>query len=248
MFSVFSVSALLLPSNRVLRYHREKPRQHVRGRSLGIGSRPQTVLRLALIAVGVVLLWLAIPTSAPGTANDFVEYWAASRLMLDGSNPYDLTQMLAIERSLGFAGKDALPMLNPPWALPLVLPLALLPYPASQAVWLTLNFLLLLASVELCRRVYWRWELRPLAWMLGFTFVPALTCMAIGQITILVLLGLVGFLYFESQQQYWLAGCPWWLPRSSRTSYGCCGQRFCCGRCGGDAEASSWPLALPWHS
>jgi Glycosyltransferase family 87 len=164
------------------------------------------VLRLALIAVGAVLLWLAIPTSAPGAANDFVEYWAASRLMLDGGNPYDLTQMLAIERNLGFAGKDALPMLNPPWTLPLVLPLALLPYPASQAIWLMLNFLLLLATVELCRRVYWRWEQRPLAWMLGFSFVPALTCLAIGQITILVLLGLVGFLYFESQQQYWLAG------------------------------------------
>jgi hypothetical protein len=188
-----------LPKNR---YHREN--QPSKGGWLKVESWPHTKLHLALLALGSVLLWLAMPRSTPG--NDFVEYWAASRLVLEGSNPYDLTQMLAMERRVGCARKDALPMLNPPWALPLILPLALLPYSVSQAAWLMLNFLLLLAAIELSWRVYWPWEMRPLPWILGFTFVPALTCIAMGQITIVVLLGLTGFLYFESKHLYGPAG------------------------------------------
>ena len=33
--------------------------------------------------------------------DDFVEYWAAARLTLDGQNPYDRAQLLPLQRTAG---------------------------------------------------------------------------------------------------------------------------------------------------
>src|SRR5438477_8868221 len=66
---------------------------------------------------------------------DFVEYWAAGRLTLQGENPYDIERMEQMQREAGRSDEGIL-MWNPPWTLPLVLPLGLLDVRTAHLVWL----------------------------------------------------------------------------------------------------------------
>ncbi len=184
------------------------------GVSLVSQPRPAHVLRaparriaLVLIAAALTLLAVRITASTAGTGTDFVEYWSASRLLLHGSNPYDPGQMLAAQRALGLSRNQPLLMLNPPWSLPFIVPLGAFSYADSQSIWLAFNLMSLALAIQLCRRIFVGPALgRGPAWILGLTFMPALTCLAIGQISALVLLGLLGFLYLRQCGNQWGAG------------------------------------------
>ncbi|MFO0845165.1 MAG: glycosyltransferase family 87 protein [Gemmataceae bacterium] len=131
--------------------------------------------------------------------HDYVEYWAAGRLLARGDNPYDKALIDQLERE---AGRDDDPILmwNPPWALPLVLPLGGLDARTGHLAWLGAHLLALVASAELLWRVYGgRDELRFLAPVVALTFVPALSALIVGQISPLMLLGAAGFLWFVRQ-------------------------------------------------
>jgi hypothetical protein len=171
------------------------------------GQRP-TWARIALLLVAAALGWQALRMagSMAGRGNDFVEYWSASRLLLQGGNPYDPQQMMTVQRQLGLARNEPLLMLNPPWSLPLILPLGATTYRASQSAWLAVNFLGLVLAIQLCRNFYGRSMAPGVAWILGLTFMPALTCVAIGQISVLVLLGVVGFIHLHQRGYQWGAG------------------------------------------
>lgn len=162
---------------------------------------------LFVIAAVLALLALRMAASMAGTGTDFVEYWSASRLLLHGGNPYDPQQMLVVQRELGLSRSEPLLMLNPPWSLPLILPLGAMRYPASQSVWLIVNLLALVLAVQLCLQLYAGHGMsRGVAWTMGLTFLPALTCIAIGQISALVLLGVLGFVYLRQRGSDWSAG------------------------------------------
>src|SRR5947207_1920622 len=89
------------------------------------------VVTLAGIAVSAVLLGgqvrqlLADPTIWP--PDDFVEYWAAAKLTLNGENPYDPAKLLPLQQAAGRDTDEAIMMWNPPWSLAVVLPLGVLP-------------------------------------------------------------------------------------------------------------------------
>ena len=171
--------------------------------------RRPLALRLALFAIAAALLWesLGVARSMAGRGTDFVEYWSASRLLLSGHNPYDPAQMDAVQRSLGFERAEPLLMLNPPWSLPFVLPLGLLSYAAAQQLWLAMNLIALAGSVWIGYRIYFAGAMPAgLAYALGLSFVPALTCVALGQISVLLLLGLMAFLGLQSRRLDWEAG------------------------------------------
>src|SRR3712207_1349492 len=96
-----------------------------------------SALRLTLTALALAL--------APGLApaadlalNDFIQYWAAGTLCLRGENPYDPGRMADLERQAG-RDDDFLMMWNPPWALPFVLSLGLLPPRTGRLLWLVAN-------------------------------------------------------------------------------------------------------------
>src|SRR5947209_12208256 len=88
---------------------------------LRFGMKPRHLLTAAGCAVAVVLLagqvrtLLADPTVWP--PDDFVEYYAAARLTLDGRNAYDAKLLLPIERAAGRDTDQAIMMWNPPWSL-----------------------------------------------------------------------------------------------------------------------------------
>lgn len=104
-------------------------------------------MRLRLAAMAVALLFLFIGVVALVTMlgdpyqMDFVSYWAAARLVLQG-NPagaYDVTLHRAVELgAIPLAG--ALPFAYPPCFLLVLAPFGLLAYPAAAAAWVLLTF------------------------------------------------------------------------------------------------------------
>src|SRR5690348_14084597 len=155
---------------------------------------PRRLLTAAGIAVAAVVLYgqirhlLADPTVWP--PDDFVEYWAAARLTLDGENSYDRAQLLPLQRAAGRDTDKAVMMWNPPWSMAVVLPLGLLPAREAQLLWLFVN----LAAVGFCGDRLWLLlggsrERRSVGWVVAFTFLPTLFALQSGQISPLVLLG-----------------------------------------------------------
>ena len=103
--------------------------------------RVLTVFALLLISVvlgGQVRKLLADPTIWP--PDDFIEYWSAAKLTLDGQNPYDANLLLPLQQANGRTTDEAVMMWNPPWSLAVVLPLGLIPAREAQLLWLLVNF------------------------------------------------------------------------------------------------------------
>lgn len=130
--------------------------------------------------------------------NDFVEYWAAARVLLAHGNPYSPPAVLLAEASTGFSGTRPLLMWNPPWTLPFVLPFGLASYGRASAIWLLLN----LGIVFVCADLLWREyggepQRRWLGWLLAASFFPLLTALGLGQIGSLILLGITLFLRYQ---------------------------------------------------
>lgn len=165
---------------------------------------------LALAAAGAALILCA----AHGIADlntvwlqDYVEYWAAGRLNVHGGNPYDPAALYREELIVSPELNDAIMMWNPPWTLTLAMPLGLMPARLGFVLWLWLNLTTALVCVDWLWGYYggpprWRW----LAWVVGLSFAPTYFVLHMGQISLLILLGVVGFLYFGKRERWALAG------------------------------------------
>lgn len=70
--------------------------------------------------------------------NDFRLYWLASKALLSGHNPYAPSPGHEVFSML-HPGETLVPF-NPPWALPLILPLGWMPYQVGEFVWLSDGF------------------------------------------------------------------------------------------------------------
>lgn len=167
------------------------------------GTLRRTAPAAAVFLLGISVLAIYAPTMM----NDFVEYWAAGSLNISGRNPYDPELVLAVERSAGYAGDRALMMLNPPPVLTIVMPFGALPYRPAVFLWLVFNVAALLWSCTILwdlaggpKRMYW------VAYLCGVVFVPTLFALLLGQISILVLLGLALFLRFVRDGRMVAAG------------------------------------------
>jgi len=164
--------------------------------------RRNPLLYAVLLTVAVVLLLLSVGLIGHAPShNDFVEYWAAARVLLAGGNPYSPAAILAAETPTGFAGKRPLLMWNPPWALPFLLPFGAFSYAKASAWWLLLNLAIVFACADWLWREYGgdprrRW----LGWLLAASFFPLLTALGLGQSGALILLGLTLFLRYQSSR------------------------------------------------
>jgi hypothetical protein len=165
------------------------------------------IIWAALIA-SLVLLWkmndriLSNPEYIP--VDDFSHYWAAGRLNTTGQDPYD-PLLIQKERDALLdtpTDYDTVPIMwTPPWSLPFVMPFGVLDYPFSRLLWLVVNVTILLVCANLTWKIY---NGRPKnlfwAWIIIFTFGPTISVLEKGQITPIVLLGIIIFLYFQSRQ------------------------------------------------
>jgi len=170
------------------------------------------VIRILLIGLVIVLAFQVTRIRAttkndqPGTT-DLVNYWAAGQLLRAGENPYDQNALDQVQ--LGPGSLHPTRIWNPPWLLLWIFPFLLLAFPTATTVWFAVNFGIILT----CGTILWRIFASPpirkqvgMAWVATIAFVPALFTLRMGQITTIVLLGTVGFLYFASRDSDFLAG------------------------------------------
>jgi len=170
---------------------------------------------LHLVCVGVIILCLIIALlvlsqqmiSLP--PNDFNLYWASSKLLLGGRNPYDLAGLLEYQIIGGSTAETPVLMYYPPWTLLFILPVGILDRQLSQLFWLLINTAIIFFSAD----QLWLYfdgspKLRWVAWLAAFTFGPTFSALGYtGQITPIMLLGLTGFLLFHQRPgKEWLAG------------------------------------------
>jgi hypothetical protein len=159
-----------------------------------------------IIAAGfswVVFLFAINLTGKDVAGRDYIQYWAAGRQVLRHANPYDAEAILRLEQSAGPGRTEPELSGSPPLVLLLAAPLAALSAKTGLVVW----FAVLFASFSVSLVILWRLHGRPdtLFYLFGFLFAPVLACLQCGQITILLLLCVLGFLYFLHSRP-WLAG------------------------------------------
>ena len=150
---------------------------------------------LLLIAVAA-LGWRIL--SAPGdqplfAPDDFVEYWAAGRLIANGKNPYSPEELLPLQIAAGRDTDVAIMMWNPPWTLPVVMPFGMLPAKFAHLAWVLAGVVMILVTADRC------WQMGGgspdscwVAWLLALTFLPSLFVLQAGQIGTFLTLGVAG--------------------------------------------------------
>ncbi len=163
------------------------------------------VLVLILVILFQQLLLLRDPARFP--PHDFVEYYAAGKLNLQGQNPYNPQLLLPIEIEAGRKLDEAVMMWNPPWTLTLVMPFSLIDANTAKVVWVLVDLVLLIFCIDQLWKIYAHpksWRLLPYLFVL--TYFPLLTLLISGQIGIWLLLGITLFLKWEKTERYFWAG------------------------------------------
>jgi hypothetical protein len=114
-----------------------------------------------LIVTTLLLAVLAQKGGLPSSC-DFASYWATGQQLAHHANPYDASVMGDLERTAGYTGQCSYYMRNPPWALPLVLPLGYVSARIAVLPWSLLMLGLLFLSVQLLQPVLGLsgWQLR----------------------------------------------------------------------------------------
>jgi Glycosyltransferase family 87 len=160
-------------------------------------------------AAGAVLALALVLASAPvdWPLDDFHEYWTAGRLNAAGDNPYDAGAMLREQRRIGWQESQPVMMYNPPWTLALAMPAGALSFPVARSLWLPIQILIVVWCASQLWRLYGgspRDALRAIA--LTLVWMPVMIALRMGQVSPLVLLGLVGFLVAVSEGRDIAAG------------------------------------------
>jgi hypothetical protein len=180
----------------------------------------RTLLLLAtLVAVGGVVAYLFAPAFDDARVFrpvDFMEYQTAGRATLAGENPYDGAVMYRyqseIQAKLPAEGEgdpgdatryaDPIMMWNPPWTLPLTLPLGAMHWRIGQLLWAVAQLVSVVASAAMLWRLFGGDSAKvTVAVGLAVAFAPTLFLLLLGQISGFLLLGVVGFMWFEVRRE-----------------------------------------------
>jgi hypothetical protein len=138
---------------------------------------------------------------------DFIFYWAAGQLFLSGGHPYTESAMRSIV--LAHGGNPAWPVMTfcPPWGMPFIAIITILPFRTAQALWFGISLSLSgLSAIGLW--LYFGGESRKLwvAFLIAATFIPLGGAELVGQITPLMLASLTAFLLLIRGRQNFAAG------------------------------------------
>ena len=165
---------------------------------------------MALLLCAFLQFGAAAPAAGETTpegntaTRDFVEYWSAARILLQGGNPYAPNELLALQRTAGWVGAQPLIMWNPPWTLPFILAFGATSFATGQFIWLLFHVCLILISAQFLWRLYDpAGQSSRLSWIVALSFVPVVFVLVIGQIAPLVLAGLTCFLYGARKKSNW---------------------------------------------
>jgi hypothetical protein len=143
---------------------------------------------------------------------DSIAYWAAGKLLVSGHDPYDVGQVLALERSQGYSESKPLVLRTPPWSLFLVIPLGRLNAFAAWTLWVALSLGAVIVSIRLCWKIYGNAARPPAIFLVvAYLFAPIPACLVAGQMGLVLLLGIVLFLWWEPSHPF-IAGMALILP------------------------------------
>jgi hypothetical protein len=171
-------------------------------------------LSIALVsglALTLTALFLCVAplTGKIAGARDFVVYWATGQQLAHHENPYETGAMGQRERGAGLDPRyGILYMRNPPWALPIALPLGFVGVRLGALLWSLTLLGFLLLSVRIIGDLHG--QPRSLLNWLGYSFAPALMCVIVGQTSLFALLGLALFLRLRARRPF-VAGAALWL-------------------------------------
>jgi hypothetical protein len=163
------------------------------------------------LALTLTALFLCVAplTGKIAGARDFVVYWATGQQLVHHANPYETEAMGQLERGAGLdPGYGILYMRNPPWGLPIALPLGFVGVRLGALLWSLTLLGFLYLSVRIVGELYG--QPRSLLNWLGYSFAPALICVIVGQTSLFALLGVALFLRLLARRPF-LAGMALWL-------------------------------------
>ncbi len=167
------------------------------------------VLLLIILLGALGLIGIRVVTESQyGTlgTTDFIQYWSAASLLMDGKDPYDPMLLQAVQQHLGRTHSEPLRMWNPPWLLVILLPVLSFDFGLSTVLWLTLNLAIILLSGSFIWRFFGGSAGAGMlvSWITSVSFFPFLLCWGVGQTSCLVLLGVVLFLQSDRIGNPWL--------------------------------------------
>jgi hypothetical protein len=141
--------------------------------------------------------------------NDFIEYWSTSRITISGGNPYSTNDLFMAQKEGGLEIDKPTIMYNPPWLIPILIPFGYFNRSSGQLIWLFFQTaVLMFCSNRLWKLYNGKINHQWISWIITFTYGAAIAAVVLqGQISPLLLLGLVGFLiYIDKANKEWLAG------------------------------------------
>ena len=176
----------------------------------------KTLKVIVRITLAALVLYVLVARSGEIRASisrrDSIAYWATARLLVNHQNAYDYYAVAELERSKGYNEDQPLIVRTPPWSLFMLLPLALFNTFWAWLSWIAVSVGALILTMRVCRRLY-RDDRVPqsLFALIGYTFSPVPACLVAGQMGLMLLLGLVLFLWLEPKRPF-LAGTALILP------------------------------------
>lgn len=162
-----------------------------------------TLRNLWIFGLSPLCLAFALQSVGEVGVQDSIAYWGAVQAFMRGENPYDLATLLNIQRSIIPHIQSPQLFLNPPWAIPLLLPLFCWSFATS-------SFLLLAANISLTFFTLRKLSelmapLSPRYTLLVGAFFPIVSCWYFGQLSCFILLGAILSLQWVVQKYR-----PWW--------------------------------------
>ena len=178
-----------------------------------------TLKKKSLLLIGIIgiIFAVVVPRYAPGRGKlDLIRYWAATHLFVTGGDAYDSQALRTLEMAVSpdafsemIKEGDDVEAWNPPWMLALLSPLGWIPFETAVHIWVFFNTTIIGLSVWMI------WEMlgggqdeKGFTILLAATywFSSTLLLIQIGQISSLLLLALVLFVYFVQRKLYVWAG------------------------------------------
>ena len=170
---------------------------------------------LAAVLTALVVYFLLLHSAQVRknvAVRDSIAYWAAARLLTTQQNPYDHAGVLTLERSQGYSEDRPLVLRTPPWSLFLVLPLGGLSPFLAWVAWVVILLACLIVGLRLTRKLYEKeFTSQNLFAVVAYTFAPVPACLVAGQMGLVLMLGIVLFLFLERKHPFW-AGAALVLP------------------------------------
>lgn len=166
-------------------------------------STNRSILFLLIIVIGLAVL---SQQTSFFKVDDFVGFWSTGKVINNGGNPYNPAELLKVQISANLPGKLQF-VWNPPTTLILFIPLAMLNYQIGRMIWYLFSVGLLVASAALIWKLYGgKHKMLWFAILLCLLFGPSLQVLKIGQIGPVLLLGIIGFLYYDNERRGLIAG------------------------------------------